>query len=164
MRINSNYRKLNTLSYLILIFVFVRSRPKIYWKLHVKLFYRIGVWSKNFVIVTKYWRSLLEVFLGEGVLKICSKFSEEHQCRSAIFSKSNFFAIALRQGCSPVNLLHTFRTPFSEITSGGLLLYMSYFSTFCYLEDFSFQMKLEDNTLERNKSGDFSLWDKRKLY
>ena len=31
-------------------------------------------------------------------------------------------AIALRHGCSPVNLLHIFRTPFPENTSGGLLL------------------------------------------
>ena len=30
--------------------------------------------------------------------------------------------IALRHGCSPVNLLHTFRAPFSKNTSGWLLL------------------------------------------
>ena len=40
-----------------------------------------------------------EVFLGKGVLKI-----------------------TLRHGCSPVNLLHIFRTPFSKNTSGRLLL------------------------------------------
>ena len=28
----------------------------------------------------------------------------------------------LRYGCSPVNLLHIFRTPFPKNTSGGLLL------------------------------------------
>ena len=28
-----------------------------------------------------------EVFLGKGVLKICSKFTEEHPCRSAISMK-----------------------------------------------------------------------------
>ena len=51
-----------------------------------------------------------EVFLGESVLKICSKFTEEHPCRSAISIKlqSNFIEITLSHGCSPVNLLHNF--------------------------------------------------------
>ena len=30
---------------------------------------------------------------------------------------------ALRHGCSPINLLHIFRTPFPRNTSGRLLLY-----------------------------------------
>ena len=58
----------------------------------------------------KYYKSSHpEVFLGKGVLKVCSKFRGEHPCRSAI---SNFIEIALRQGCSSGNLLHIFRTPF----------------------------------------------------
>ena len=36
--------------------------------------------------------------------------------------KSNFIEIALRHGCSPVNLLHILRTPFLKNTSGWLLL------------------------------------------
>ena len=44
-----------------------------------------------------------DVFLGKGVLKICSKFTGEH-------------------GCSPVNLLYIFRTPFPKNTSGRLHL------------------------------------------
>ena len=65
-----------------------------------------------------------EVFLGKDVLKICSKFTGEHPCRSVISIKllCNFIEIALRHGCSPVNLLHTFRTPFYKNTYGGLLL------------------------------------------
>ena len=64
------------------------------------------------------------VFLGKGVLKICCKFTGEHPCRSAISIKfqSNFIEIALWHGCSFVNLLHIFRTPFPKNTSGGLLL------------------------------------------
>ena len=55
-----------------------------------------------------YWwcnirNSRPEVFLGQGVLKICSKFTGEHPCRS-------------------VNLLHISRTLFPKNTSGGLLL------------------------------------------
>ena len=34
----------------------------------------------------------------------------------------NFIEIALRRGCSPVNLLHIFRTPFPKNTSKWLLL------------------------------------------
>ena len=36
--------------------------------------------------------------------------------------QSNFIEIALRHGCSPVNLLHIFRTAFPRNTSGWLLL------------------------------------------
>ena len=34
----------------------------------------------------------------------------------------NFIEITLRHGCSPVNLLHIFRTAFTKKTSGRLLL------------------------------------------
>ena len=51
------------------------------------------------------------MFLGKGILKICRKLTGEHPCRSLI----------LRHECSPVNLLHIFRTPFSKNTSRWLL-------------------------------------------
>ena len=35
---------------------------------------------------------------------------------------SNFIEITLWQGCSPVNLLHIFRTPFYNNISGELLM------------------------------------------
>ena len=73
---------------------------------------------------TKTFRSSRpEVFLGKGVLKICSKFTE-HPCRSVISIKLlwNFIEVARRHGCSPVNLLHIFRTPFPKNTPGRLLL------------------------------------------
>ena len=71
------------------------------------------------------------MFLVIGVLKICSKFTGEHLCQSVISIKllcfavalpCNFIEITLRHGCSPVNLLHIFRTPFPRNTSGWLLL------------------------------------------
>ena len=67
-----------------------------------------------------------EVFLGKGVLKICSKFTGEHPCRSVISIKlqSNFVEIALWYRCSLVNLLHNFRTLFLKNASGWLLLYV----------------------------------------
>ena len=64
------------------------------------------------------------MFLGKGVLKICSKSTGEHPYRSAISIKlqSNFVEITLWHGCSSVNLLHIFRTSFLKNTSGWLLL------------------------------------------
>ena len=62
-------------------------------------------------------------------LKICSKFTGEHPCRSMISLKllCNFIEIILRHGCSPVNLLHIFRTPFLKNTSEWLLLKVNSF-------------------------------------
>ena len=71
-----------------------------------------------------------EVFLQKGVLKICSKFTGEHQCNSVILIKllRSFIEITFRHGCSPANLLHIFRIPFYKNTSGGLLfVYVSEF-------------------------------------
>ena len=63
-----------------------------------------------------------EVFLGKGVLKICSKFKGVHPYRSVISTKlqNNFIEIALRHGYYPVNLLHIFGTPFPKNNFGGL--------------------------------------------
>ena len=63
-----------------------------------------------------------EVFLGEGVLKICNKFTGEHPCRSAISIKLLCTSVFSFHGCSLVNLLHIFRTPFPKNTFGWLLL------------------------------------------
>ena len=52
---------------------------------------------------------------------LCSKFTGEHPRRS-IKLHCNFIDITLRQGCSPVNLLHVFRTLFPMNTSGRLIL------------------------------------------
>ena len=62
-----------------------------------------------------------QVFLGKGVLKICSKFTREHGCGNVISIKLlyNFIEIKLLHECSPVNLLHIFRTPFPKNTSEG---------------------------------------------
>ena len=60
---------------------------------------------------------LIKLFLSKdlqkqssrGVLKICSKFTGEHPCRSiiSIMLRSNFIEITLRHRCS-VNLMHIF--------------------------------------------------------
>ena len=57
-------------------------------------------------------------------MKICSKFTGEHHAKVQFQKKllCNFIEIALQHGCSPVNLLHIFRTTFLKGTSEGLLL------------------------------------------
>ena len=64
------------------------------------------------------------MFLGKGVLKLCSKFTVQHPYRSVISIKlqSNIIEITLGYEYSPVKLLHIFRTPFPKNTSGRLLL------------------------------------------
>ena len=82
-------------------------------------------WHTVFTInISKRRSSHPEVFLGKGVVKICSKFKGEHPCRSAISIRlqSDIIEITFRHECSPVNLLHIFRTPFLKNTSGWLLL------------------------------------------
>ena len=59
------------------------------------------------------------VFLRKGILKICSKFTVALNKAKLL---CNFIEITLRYRCSPVNLLHIFRTPFYKKTSGGLFL------------------------------------------
>ena len=68
---------------------------------------------------TIYRSSRPEVFLEKGVLKICSKFTRDNHAEvRSLKLLSNFIEITLRHGCSPVNLLHIFRTPFLSNTSG----------------------------------------------
>ena len=61
-----------------------------------------------------------EVFLRRGVLKICRKVTGVHPYRSAISIK----LLALRHGCSTVNLLHILRIPFPRNTPVRLFLYL----------------------------------------
>ena len=79
----------------------------------------------HYLVRKRIWRnSCPEVFLGKGVLKIFSKFTGENPCRKVISIKllCNFTEIAIWHGCSPVNLLHIFRTSFSKNNFGQLLL------------------------------------------
>ena len=65
-----------------------------------------------------------DVFLGKGVLKMCSKFTGVHSCQIVISIKlqSNLTKIKLRHEYSPVSFVYISRTPFPRNTFGGLLL------------------------------------------
>ena len=65
-------------------------------------------------------RGALRKRCSENIQQIYRK----HPCRSAISIKllCNFIEITLRHGCSPVSLLHIFRTLFPKNTPGRLLV------------------------------------------
>ena len=86
---------------------------KVFWK-NVKPFFsdksvnssKITLAEKNPIAVDENKQKYRpEVFLGKRVLKICSKFTGEHPCRSLISIKlrSNFIKMTLRHGRFPVN-------------------------------------------------------------
>ena len=90
---------------------------------------KLKLWPQRYMEVAFSHRSFNQKQLSRVVLrKKCSEnmhqFAGEQACRSVISIKfqSNFIEIALRHGCSPVNLLHIFRTTFLNNTSGRLLL------------------------------------------
>ena len=59
-----------------------------------------------------------------GVLrKKCSEIMQQIYRRTPM-PNCDFNKVTLRHGCSPVHLLHIFRTPLPKSTSGRLLLYL----------------------------------------
>ena len=65
-----------------------------------------------------------------AVRKRCSKSMQQIYRKTPMLKlQSNFIEITLRHGCSPVNLLHILRTPFSKNTSRRLLLLVHDFLT-----------------------------------
>ena len=84
---------------------------------------------KDVLFSVWFMSSRPELFLRKSVLKIYLKFTGEHPCRSVISLTllCNFTEITLRHGCSPVNLLHNLRKPFSKNTSGWMVLMIQNF-------------------------------------
>ena len=86
--------------------------PKDYMDFSIEVFIsgfqRSSFWQTDSLYPMQSRSSHPEVFLGKGVLKVCSKFTGEHPCRSVISIKllNNFIEITLRRGRSPINLLH----------------------------------------------------------
>ena len=62
------------------------------------------------VLIKRYSENMQQIYRRTPMLKL----------------QSNFIEITLRHGCSPVNLLHIFRTSFPKNTSGGLLLMLAF--------------------------------------
>ena len=73
------------------------------------------------ILLPLSWSSPPEVFLGKGVLQLCSKFTK--QLAQLCNLQSNFIEITLRHGFSPVNVLYIFRISFPKNIFGRLLLY-----------------------------------------
>ena len=71
-------------------------------------------------------RQFLPEYCSEAVTQRCSENMQQIHRRKPMpkCDFNNFTEIALQHGCSPVHLLHIFRTPFPRNTSGWLLLYI----------------------------------------
>ena len=102
--------------------VFHEMFQKVYHR-HFSAVYKMKLsWNMYFM------KSLKEIFhsvsssLRNIVMKICSKFTGEHPCWNAILIKNK---VSLQHACSPVHLMHMFRTAFPKDTSGKLLLDLS---------------------------------------
>ena len=99
------------------------SPPLHLWDLNLKLnrsfwFRKTSKATSNetfYALQKEPFRGVLSKMYSE----ICSKFTGEHPCRSVL---CNFTEIILWHGCSPVNLLHIFKTPFTKNTFRWLLL------------------------------------------
>ena len=111
-----------------LIFQFLQY---ITWTKKFKKFYCANERNNKRVSYSEYTEAATQRYSRKGVLKIRSKFTGEHPCRSVISIKllCNFIEIALRHGCSPLNLQHIFRTPFCRNTCGWLLPNISVWSS-----------------------------------
>ena len=85
--------------------------------------------KKTSFIILVLTEPLINKQPSRGVLKkrcfeIMQQIYRKNPCRSVISIKLlfNFIEIALQHVCSPVNLWHIFKTPFSKNTSRRLLL------------------------------------------
>ena len=112
-------------------------------------FFRVQVFLSPSFSVSRFFR--IQFFLGPGfsgsrffrvrveglgpgfrsspyekvLWKYAANLQENTHAKVQFQQSYNFIEIALRHGCSPVNLLHIFRTPFLKNTSGWLLLHWS---------------------------------------
>ena len=88
-----------------------RKKKQFGWSLYSPCVFGLKIPSQFLIYYLLYVfirSSHLNVLFRIGVLKICSKFTGEHPYESVISLKllCNFIEIALRHGCSPVNLLY----------------------------------------------------------
>ena len=92
-----------------------------------------GVWrqttDEDVIKNLKLEGDSLIVSINFSRIKLVLKFESKVPRRSRIFATQvyNFSKMKLLHGCSPVNLLHIFRTPFTKNTSEGLCLRLTHF-------------------------------------
>ena len=96
---------------------FHESRRLIEWFLHADSDWIIFGLMTNLLCIFK--KIPPQVLLGKGVLKYAATLQKNSHDK--VWFQN--IEITLQHGCSPVNLLHIFRTHFPKNTSQGLLLY-----------------------------------------
>ena len=105
------------------------SKTQLYVSCLFMMFFIILLFSISLLHFRRHLPCIIQKQPPSGVpRKRCSENIQQiykrHPCRSAILItlQSNFIEIALRHGCSPLNLLYIFRRPFPKNSSGWLLV------------------------------------------
>ena len=100
------------------------SPPFTYWK--VQRDSQVFTWRGGLGLLNR--DLTLQHLLPPKILESTHEQITTRSSRPEVFWEkvaSNFIEITLRYGCSAVNLLHIFRTPFPKNASGWLLLFKS---------------------------------------
>ena len=131
------------------------TKFKLFWGLSCYLFCNVPCQNKKHVYLSgKIWSNKVEKFfqviqmekpgvenlfqkqLCRGILSESCSESMHQIYRRTLMPKCDFSKVAKelywitpRYGCSPLNLLHTFRTPFTKNTSGWFLLLINHKNT-----------------------------------
>ena len=109
------------------------------WLLLISWWLLVGVARYWYLLLVSYCSlQLVPTYRVNGNVYMIEYFSKfilrfflgTQQVLTSIKLLCNFIVITLWHGCSPVNLLHIFRSPFSKKTSGRVLLN---YKNFCYI-------------------------------
>ena len=88
-----------------------------------KLFHRVGIGLITWYNFQKQSSiGVLRKRCSENMRQIYRRIPMPTLFNSTLFNFSSFIELALRYGCSPVNLLHAFKISFFKNTYGRLLL------------------------------------------
>ena len=85
---------------------------------------------EGFVTIVNGWKPLT-IITRRTILDVAAALDPPLSTSLNQKQPSNLIEIALRYGCSPVNLLHTFRALFSKNTFEVLLLYVQVSKNIC---------------------------------
>ena len=92
-------------------------------------FYFLKNWNysvlKGYLLFYKMHFKWVQKQPSRGVLKQIYRRTPIPKCNFNKGAEQLYWEIALRHGCSPLNLLHIFKTPFPKNTSGWLLLWVN---------------------------------------
>ena len=79
------------------------------------------LWFSGLLWRSKFKNKLLPADQVDWKFQLLCQTPQKQPSIGVLIKSCNFIEIVFRHGCSPVNSLHIFRTPFPRNTYGGLL-------------------------------------------